>query len=124
MEKVFCLLLVCAMVLGLNGIMPAVAAESGAEELPRTNFIEQDRSKIDLNNANIKEFREVRGMYPTLGRIIIEHAPYRTLDDVLNIEGLTAKQQELIKKSADRFTLRQPDESMNRERINNALYRL
>ncbi|MBD2149991.1 photosystem II oxygen evolving complex protein PsbU [Pseudanabaena sp. FACHB-1277] len=95
-----------------------------AEELPPTNFYTQDLSKIDLNNSNINTFRRVRGMYPTLGRIIIDNAPYQSLDDVLAIPGLTEAQKELITANADSFTLKRPDESMVRERINNANYRL
>jgi photosystem II PsbU protein len=95
-----------------------------AEDLPATNFYTQDLSKIDLNNSNINTFRKVRGMYPTLGRIIIDNAPYRSLDDVLAIPGLTEAQKELITANADNFTLKRPDESMGRERINNANYRL
>lgn len=95
-----------------------------ANELPKTNFIKVDSSKIDLNNSNINAFKKVSGFYPTLGRIIIQNAPYRSLDDVLHIPGLTEAQQQKIKDNADKFTLYQPDNSLNRERINNALYRL
>jgi photosystem II PsbU protein len=95
-----------------------------AEDLPNTNFYTQDLSKIDLNNANINTFRQVRGMYPTLGRIIIENSPYSSVDDVLKIAGLNEAQKELIKANADKFTVKKPDESMGRERINNANYRL
>ena len=95
-----------------------------AEDLPATSFYTQDLSKIDLNNSNINTFRQVRGMYPTLGRLIIDNAPYQSLDDVLNIAGLTASQKELITANADKFVLKKPDESMGRERINNANYRL
>jgi photosystem II PsbU protein len=63
-------------------------------------------------------------MYPTLGRIIIENSPYNSLDDVLKIAGLNESQKDLIKANADKFTLKKPDESMGRERINNANYRL
>jgi photosystem II PsbU protein len=95
-----------------------------AEELPETSFYTQDLSKIDLNNSNINTFRQVRGMYPTLGRIIIDNSPFQSLDDVLNIAGLSDAQRDLIKENADKFTLNKPDESMGRERINNANYRL
>ena len=95
-----------------------------AEDLPATNFYTQDLSKIDLNNSNINTFRQVRGMYPTLGRLIIDNAPYQTLDDVLNIAGLTDSQKKLITDNASQFVLKKPDESMGRERINNANYRL
>ena len=105
--------------LGINNFDYALAAD-----LPDTSYIKADSSKIDLNNANIYQFRQVPGMYPTLGRIIVENAPYDSLDDVLAIKGLTADQQEKIRSNADRFALFKPDNSMQRERINNATYRL
>jgi photosystem II PsbU protein len=105
--------------LGINDRNYAFAAE-----LPDTSYIKADSSKIDLNNANIYQFRQIPGMYPTLGRIIIENAPYNSLDEVLAIKGLTADQQDKIRSSADRFTMFKPDNSMQRERINNATYRL
>jgi photosystem II PsbU protein len=95
-----------------------------ASDLPATNFYTQDTSKIDLNNSNINAFRRLRGFYPTLGRVIIENAPYSSLDDVLNISGLSEKQKQLIRDNASEFTLKRPDESMGRERINNSSYRL
>jgi photosystem II PsbU protein len=95
-----------------------------ADELPGTSYIKADSSKIDLNNANIYQFHQIPGMYPTLGRVIIENAPYDSLDEVLAIAGLTADQQDKIRSNADHFTLFKPDNSMQRERINNAVYRL
>jgi len=95
-----------------------------ADELPDTSFIQVDSSKIDLNNSNINAFRKIPGFYPTLGRVIIQNAPYQSLDDVLNIAGLTEEQKQKISASADKFTLKKPDNSMNRERFNNSIYRL
>jgi photosystem II PsbU protein len=95
-----------------------------ANELPKTDVLKADSSTIDLNNSNINAFKKVSGFYPTLGRIIIQNAPYRSLDDVLNIEGLSDVQQQKIKDNANKFVLNQPDNSLNRERYNNSLYRL
>ena len=121
----FSVLLVAIASIWTTGFLGSFGSNSAfAEDLPATSFYTQDLSKIDLNNANINTFRQVRGMYPTLGRIIIENSPYKSLDDVLNIEGLTESQKDLIKSNADKFTLKKPDESMGRERINNANYRL
>ncbi len=109
----------------MGSVTPALAETTKAvEQLPETNFIKQSLEKIDLNNANIYNFRRIKGMYPTLGRIIIEHAPYASLEDVLNIPGLTEAQKQIIKDNAEQFALYKPDSSMNRERINNANYRL
>jgi photosystem II PsbU protein len=121
----FSVLLVAIASIWTTSLLGSFGSNSAfAEELPATNFYTQDLSKIDLNNSNINNFRQVRGMYPTLGRIIIENSPYQSLDDVLAIPGLTESQKELIAANADKFTLKKPDESMGRERINNANYRL
>lgn len=116
--------LVCLVLIACLWLQPAIADTSALDQLPETNFIKQDLQKIDLNNANIYNFRKVRGMYPTLGRIIIENAPYSSLEDVLSIPGLTDAQKRTIQDNADQFALFKPDNSMNRERINNANYRL
>ncbi|NUN63589.1 photosystem II oxygen evolving complex protein PsbU [Pseudanabaena biceps] len=121
----FSVLLVAIASIWTTGFLGSFGSNSAfAEDLPATNFYTQDLSKIDLNNSNINTFRQVRGMYPTLGRIIIDNAPYSSLDEVLDIAGLTDAQKELIEANADKFTLNKPDESMGRERINNANYRL
>ena len=121
----FSVLLVAIASVWTTGFLGSFGSNAAfADELPPTNFYTQDLSKIDLNNANINTFRQVRGMYPTLGRIIIDNAPYQSFDEVLNIAGLTDTQKEILKSNADKFTLKKPDESMGRERINNANYRL
>jgi len=121
----FSVLLVAIASIWTSGFLGSFGSNAAfAEDLPATSFYTQDLSKIDLNNSNINTFRQVRGMYPTLGRLIIDNAPYQSLDDVLNIAGLTASQKELITANADKFVLKKPDESMGRERINNANYRL
>ncbi len=121
----FSVLLVAIASIWTSGFLGSFSNNAAfAGDLPSTSFYTQDLSKIDLNNSNINTFRQVRGMYPTLGRIIIDNAPYQSLDDVLNIAGLSDAQKELIKANADKFILKKPDESMGRERINNANYRL
>ncbi|MCS6960752.1 MAG: photosystem II complex extrinsic protein PsbU [Pseudanabaenaceae cyanobacterium SKYGB_i_bin29] len=116
------LVAVLAVALWLGAGRPVVA--KSFDHLPDTNFVKVDNSKIDLNNANVLAFRRLPGMYPTLAKIIIQNAPYASLDEVLQIEGLTERQKERIKQYMDQFTLYRPDNSMQRERINNANYRL
>jgi len=121
----FSVLLVAIASIWTTGFLGSFGSNAAfAEDLAPTNFYTQDLSKIDLNNANINSFRQVKGAYPTLGRIIVENAPYKSFDDVLNIPGLTEAQKELLKANADKFSLKRPDESLGRERINNANYRL
>ncbi|CAN1213151.1 photosystem II complex extrinsic protein PsbU [Tumidithrix helvetica PCC 7403] len=120
----FSVLILAIAVTWTFGLIGNLSPSVLADQLPDTSFIKQDISKIDLNNANINAFRKVKGMYPTLGRIIVENAPYDSLDDVLNISGLTDTQKQTIRDNAGVFTLNKPDNSMNRERINNSVYRL
>ncbi len=118
----FSIIALCAITILCTFGFPVNAVN--ANELPKTNVIKIDSSTIDLNNSNINAFKKISGFYPTLGRILIQNAPYSSLDDVLNIAGLTEAQQQKIKDNADKFTLFQPDNSLNRERYNNSLYRL
>jgi photosystem II PsbU protein len=118
----FSIIALCAIAILCTFGFPVNAVN--ANELPKTNVIKIDSSTIDLNNSNINAFKKISGFYPTLGRILIQNAPYSSLDDVLNIAGLTEAQQQKIKDNADKFTLFQPDNSLNRERYNNSLYRL
>ncbi len=113
---------VLALGLWLGSVRSVLAAP--LEQLPDTNFVTVDNSKIDLNNSNVNAFRRLPGMYPTLAKLIIKNAPYASLEDVYKIEGLTDRQKERIRQYMGEFTLKRPDNSMQRERINNANYRL
>ena len=61
--------------------------------------------KIDLNNANIVAFMDCQGFYPNLAKLIITHGPYQTVEDVLQIPGLTDSQKELLTSYLDRFAV-------------------
>ncbi len=121
----FSLLVVTVIVLSFSGaVAPWVGMPARADKLEDTNFVKVDNSKIDLNNANISAFRRLPGMYPTIARILVANAPYSSVDEVFAIPSLTEAQKQRIKENLNEFTLKQPDASMNRERINNATYRL
>jgi photosystem II PsbU protein len=80
--------------------------------------------KIDLNNTNVRAFRKYPGMYPTLARKVVDHAPYKTVEDVLNIPDLSAKQKEMLNANLDKFTLTSVDDTFNEggDRYNNGYY--
>ncbi|MEA5520939.1 photosystem II complex extrinsic protein PsbU [Limnoraphis robusta] len=61
--------------------------------------------KIDLNNGSIRQFRQFRGMYPTLAKMIIDQAPFDSVEDVLNMEGLTERQKQILESYLDEFTV-------------------
>ncbi|MCS7226039.1 MAG: photosystem II complex extrinsic protein PsbU [Gloeomargarita sp. SKYB31] len=79
--------------------------------------------KIDLNNANVTAFRKLRGMYPTIAKLIVANAPYDKVEDVLNIPGLTEQQKEILRSHLDKFTVTEPETALVIDRINNGIYR-
>jgi photosystem II PsbU protein len=65
-------------------------------------------NKIDLNNSDIRDFRDLRGFYPNLAGKIIKNAPYEEVEDVLNISGLSTTQKERLQANLDKFTVTEP----------------
>lgn len=80
--------------------------------------------KIDLNNTNVRAFRKYPGLYPTLARKIVDGAPYKSVDDVLNIPDLSANQKANLEKNLDNFTITSTDDTFNEggDRYNNGYY--
>jgi photosystem II PsbU protein len=81
--------------------------------------------KLDLNNTNLRAFRELQGMYPTLAGILVKNAPYKAIDDIFDIPGLSESQKDLLEKYLDRFTITDVEEALTEgaDRINNGIYR-
>ncbi len=80
--------------------------------------------KIDLNNTNVRAFRKYPGLYPTLARKIVDGAPYKSVDDVLNIPDLSVNQKANLEKNLDNFTITSTDDTFNEggDRYNNGYY--
>lgn len=81
--------------------------------------------KLDLNNVNVRAFLEYPGMYPTVARKIIASAPYESVEDVLDIPGLSERQISTIQKYMDQFTVTEQVYALTDgdDRINNGVYR-
>ena len=82
------------------------------------------KGKLDLNNSDVREFRRLRGFYPTLASKIIQNAPYESVEDVLEIPGLSDSQVERLQANIDEFFVTDMDPSMNAggDRYNPGLY--
>lgn len=80
--------------------------------------------KIDLNNTNVRAFRQYPGMYPTLARKVVDNAPYKNVEDVLKIAGLSESQKERLQANLDNFTVTEVDETFveGGDRYNNGYY--
>lgn len=81
--------------------------------------------KIDLNNSNIRSFRELQGFYPNLASKIIKYAPYEKVEDVLKIPGLSETQKARLEANLDKFTATEPlpDLIEGDDRINKGYYK-
>eukprot|EP00970_Alexandrium_tamarense_P015729 scaffold5437_cov180-Alexandrium_tamarense.AAC.7 len=78
---------------------------------------------VDLNNANVRAYLRMPGMYPAAAGKIVTHGPYKSVADVYNIPGLTNAEKEVIKKYESRFTAKAVAPEYAIDRINNGLYR-
>ncbi|GAX21791.1 photosystem II PsbU protein [Fistulifera solaris] len=78
---------------------------------------------VDVNNANVRVYLKMPGLYPTVAGKIATNGPYKSVGDLYNIPGLSGKEKELIKKYESRFTALEPSADYVIDRINNGLYR-
>ncbi len=101
---------------------PATGAEirNSADSKLGTEF----GKKIDLNNTNVRAFRKYAGLYPTIARKVVDNAPYKNVEDVLNIPDLSEKQKEMLSANLDNFTLTTSDDTFTEggDRYNNGYY--
>ncbi|MDJ1172018.1 photosystem II complex extrinsic protein PsbU [Roseofilum sp. BLCC_M154] len=97
----------------------------GNSENPADDKLQSEfGGKIDLNNAHVRQFRECRGMYPTLARLVITNAPYERVEDVLDIPHLSDRQKQTLSSHFGHFTVTPPrtDWTEGDDRFNPGLY--
>jgi photosystem II PsbU protein len=107
---------------GMFTIQPsALLARVNTADAKRQELI---RGKLDLNNSDVREFRQLPGFYPNLASKIIQNAPYDTVEDVLDIPGLSDTQIERLQANLDKFIVTEVEASMNAgdDRYNPGLY--
>ncbi|MEL6139190.1 MAG: photosystem II complex extrinsic protein PsbU [Cyanobacteria bacterium J06628_6] len=106
----------------------SVIANAGGGEL-RNNIDDKLATdygfKIDVNNTNVAAFANYRGLYPTIGGKIVKNAPYESLDEVLEIPGLSQTEVDRIKANMDNFTISDPVPALveGADRFNNGVYK-
>lgn len=144
MKKLFSLLaalILAASSFCLLGQQPAQAVDFSSFTLPSSSILVAELDvkrrnpadaklasdygqKIDLNNANVRSFRDLRGFYPTLAAKIARNGPYEKVEDVLNIPGLSERLKSRLQANLDKFTVTQPSAAFNQEanRFNNGEY--
>ena len=117
--RLFAILMVLISSVGFVG--SAVAAELNPVDSMLTTEFGQ---KIDLNNDHIRKFRELRGFYPTLASKIINNSPYESVEEVLDIPGLSDRQKQRLESNLDKFVVTPSSDELNEggDRLNPGLY--
>lgn len=104
-----------------SGLLAAAEVRDVIGEKMRTDF----GKKVDLNNTNVRAFRQYPGLYPTLAGLIVKNAPYESVEDVLNIPNLTDRQKQILQENLDNFAVTDVERALveGDDRINNGIYR-
>lgn len=78
---------------------------------------------VDINNANVRAYLKMPGLYPTVAGKIASNGPYKTVSELYSIPGLSAQEKDILKKYESRFVALEPAADYVIDRINNGLYR-
>lgn len=108
-----------AVVAGLAAFAPAANAVRDYENVGYLG----GSGIVDINNANVRVYLKMPGLYPTVAGKIASNGPYKSVSEVYSIPGLTGPEKDLIKKYESRFTTTPPSADYVIDRINNGLYR-
>ena len=76
-----------------------------------------------MNNANVRAYLKMPGLYPTVAGKIVSNGPYKSVGELYNIPGLSGAEKDLLKKYESRFTALPPQADYVIDNINNGLYR-
>jgi photosystem II PsbU protein len=117
---VLTLMLSCLFVLPVSTALAEQPKLNAVDTMLTTDF----GKKIDLNNSDIRDFRDLRGFYPNLAGKIIKNSPYNKVEDVLSISGLSERQKERLQANLDNFVVTPPSKEFNEggDRINPGVY--
>mmetsp|Transcript_22440 Transcript_22440/g.62616 ORF Transcript_22440/g.62616 Transcript_22440/m.62616 type:complete len:149 (-) Transcript_22440:377-823(-) len=78
---------------------------------------------VDVNNANVRVYLKMPGLYPNLAGKIVTNGPYKTVSELYSIPGLSSAEKDLLKKYEGRFTAKEPQADYVIDIFNNGLYR-
>lgn len=79
--------------------------------------------KIDLNNANIRSYLKLPGVYPTIAAKVTSSGPFKSVADVYNIPGLSSTEKDILKKYESKFVVLDEKPEYVLDKVNNGLYR-
>jgi len=78
---------------------------------------------IDVNNANVRVYQKLPGVYPNAAGKIVSKAPYKSKEDMYAKAGFTGPEAAAVKKYDANFIFLEPRPEYIIDNINNGLYR-
>ncbi len=114
-----------ASALNINGPFTSTDLLAATYRNPVDAKLETDYGqKIDLNNTNVIAFSQFKGLYPTIAGKVVQNAPYSSVEDVLQIDGLTEPQKKMLQQHLGSFTVTDPDPALvgGQDRYNTGAY--
>ena len=78
---------------------------------------------IDVNNANIRVYAKLPGMYPNAAGKIVSKAPFKSKEDMYAKAKFTSQEAANVKKYDSKFIFLEPRPEYIIDNINNGLYR-
>jgi len=78
---------------------------------------------IDVNNANVRVYQKLPGVYPNAAGKIVSNAPYKSKEELYTKAKLSAPEAAAVKKYEAKFIFLEPRPEYIIDNINNGLYR-
>jgi len=108
-------------VLGASAMLGAAAANAEID-YAGVGFLGGAKT-IDVNNANIRVYQKLPGVYPNAAGKIVSKAPYKSKEDMYTKAGFSAPEAAAVKKYDANFIYLEPRPEYIIDNINNGLYR-
>jgi len=108
-------------VLGASALLGAAAANAEID-YAGVGYL-GGASIIDVNNANIRVYQELPGVYPNAAGKIVSNAPYKSKEELYTKAKLSAPEAAAVKKYESKFIFLEPRPEYIIDNINNGLYR-
>lgn len=106
---------------GASALLGAVAANAEVD-YAGVGYLGGSKT-IDINNANVRVYQKLQGMYPNAAGKIVSKAPFKDKADMYTKAGFTAREAETVKKYDANFIFLEPRPEYIIDNINNGLYR-
>merc|ERR1719224_22763 len=108
-------------VLGASALLGAAAANAEID-YAGVGYL-GGAKQIDVNNANVRVYQKLPGVYPNAAGKIVSKAPYKSKEDMYSKAGFSAAESAAVKKYDSNFIFLEPRPEYIIDNINNGLYR-